>query len=263
MNDEKVSVQWTTSLSFFVSMRGVCIRDSEGKIIYMHMDDVYPCFANGWIVHSALSAEDIKDKSKANRMGKAIACFQIVWLLSQIIGRSVSHLPVTLLELSTLAYVLCALVCYGFWWHAPFDVQVPVIVNATPKFDSAARDAISRSSFPEYLPESWAQYLIFSVCCAIYSLPHFLAWNAQFPTKVELYLWRVSCVSCSVLPFILMVVYNLWEKLRRFPLALTLFVMVIYAIARLYLLVESFVILRAVPPDVYTAVPWSEYIPHF
>lgn len=256
---------WSTSLSSFVIMRGVCIRDNEGDLVYLHPDDVYPCFANGWINPSAISAQDIADKSKANWMGKAIACFQIVWLLSQIIGRSASHLPVTTLELSTLAYVLCALVCYAFFWYSPFDVQVPFIVNATSELDSSAWDSMKHKDFHDPWPESFAQYVVLSICCVIYSLPHFWAWNAGFPSSQEHLLWRVSCIACCILPLTISILLadQIPERFIRSSAFMVISVMVLYAVARLYLLVEAFAMLRAVPPEVYTAVPWSQYIPHF
>jgi hypothetical protein len=38
--------------------------------------------------------------------------------------------PITLLELFTLAYLACAVVAYAFWWHKPFDVQQAITITA-------------------------------------------------------------------------------------------------------------------------------------
>jgi hypothetical protein len=48
---------------------------------------------------------DILDKSKANDMAKALVVIQASWMLLQTLGRLVVGLPVTLLEVNTIAHV--------------------------------------------------------------------------------------------------------------------------------------------------------------
>ncbi|KAL8646747.1 MAG: hypothetical protein Q9210_005952 [Variospora velana] len=48
---------------------------------------------------------DIMDKSKANNLAKALAIIQASWLLIQVVGRLIAKLPVTVLEVNTLAHV--------------------------------------------------------------------------------------------------------------------------------------------------------------
>jgi hypothetical protein len=48
---------------------------------------------------------DILDKSKANDMAKALVVIQASWMLLQTLGRVVVGLPVTLLEVNTVAHV--------------------------------------------------------------------------------------------------------------------------------------------------------------
>lgn len=49
--------------------------------------------------------EDILDKSKANDLAKALVMIQAGWILLQVIGRLLARLPVTLLEVNTIAHV--------------------------------------------------------------------------------------------------------------------------------------------------------------
>ena len=49
--------------------------------------------------------EDILDKSKANDLAKALVMIQAAWMLLQVLGRLVAGLPVTLLEVNTIAHV--------------------------------------------------------------------------------------------------------------------------------------------------------------
>ena len=59
-----------------------------------------------------LSEEEIWDKSKVNGPAKAIVCIQALWFCAQCVGRLGQRLPVSLLELSTFAHAICALLVY-------------------------------------------------------------------------------------------------------------------------------------------------------
>ena len=48
---------------------------------------------------------EISDKSKANDLAKALVIIQATWMLIQVIGRLIARLPVTLLEVNTIAHV--------------------------------------------------------------------------------------------------------------------------------------------------------------
>ena len=48
---------------------------------------------------------DIDDKSKADALAKTLVLIQAAWMLLQVIGRLIEHLPVTLLEVNTVAHV--------------------------------------------------------------------------------------------------------------------------------------------------------------
>ena len=71
----------------------------------------------------------IADRSKADPVAKALAILQASWLLVQCIARWSAHLPVSLLELNTLAHVCCALLIYLLWWRKPYDVHVSITLS--------------------------------------------------------------------------------------------------------------------------------------
>ena len=52
-----------------------------------------------------VSKAEIADKSKANNVAKALVIIQASWMLLQVIGRLLADLPVTLLEVNTIAHV--------------------------------------------------------------------------------------------------------------------------------------------------------------
>lgn len=72
-----------------------------------------------------ISKEDILDKSKSDNMSKMISVVQALWMLAQIIGRLIVDLPVTLLEVNTLAHIMCAMIIYILWWDKPKLINEP------------------------------------------------------------------------------------------------------------------------------------------
>lgn len=76
-----------------------------------------------------ISEESIQDKSKANSLAKGVVCVQAFWFILQTIFRLADGLPISLLELSTAAHSLCALLVYALWWRKPLDVESPTVIT--------------------------------------------------------------------------------------------------------------------------------------
>ena len=106
---------WTMTHSFFASSGGFVIdlqNDSAEK--RFTSDDCRPKLvltAHGTktlalcgIVPDVSEAE-IWDKSKANYLAKFLILVQASWMFLQVLGRLVAGLPVTLLEINTIAHV--------------------------------------------------------------------------------------------------------------------------------------------------------------
>ncbi|KAK0631298.1 hypothetical protein B0T14DRAFT_559112 [Immersiella caudata] len=75
-----------------------------------------------------VSVGEIRDKSKASWLAKAIVTLQASWFSAQCISRMVLGMTVSLLELNTLAHAVCALAAYLLWWHKPLDVDEPTLI---------------------------------------------------------------------------------------------------------------------------------------
>ena len=70
----------------------------------------------------------IKDRGKSDRLAKSLVLLQTSWFVMQCIARAIKHLPVTHLEIVTLAYAAMNFVIYTFWWNKPLNVDRPVRV---------------------------------------------------------------------------------------------------------------------------------------
>ncbi|KAK5659081.1 hypothetical protein OQA88_1170 [Cercophora sp. LCS_1] len=82
-----------------------------------------------------ISKKEIEDKNKVDIFSKAICCVQVGWFIFQSLERFRLQLPLSLLEVHTLAHVACALVLYGLWWHKPKMILKPTQIPSAEGLD--------------------------------------------------------------------------------------------------------------------------------
>lgn len=82
--------------------------------------------------------EIIDDKSKADPITKTLVCIQAGWFIVQCIARVAQHLPLSLLEIHTLAHVLVALSMYLFWYSKPYNALSPAVITKRDVVQAAA-----------------------------------------------------------------------------------------------------------------------------
>ncbi|KAK0487614.1 hypothetical protein IW261DRAFT_1558667 [Armillaria novae-zelandiae] len=63
--------------------------------------------------------DSIKDRSKSDITAKAITVIQLIWFITQCIGRHAQNLPITLLEISTLAIATLSIILSLLWMNKP------------------------------------------------------------------------------------------------------------------------------------------------
>ena len=83
-------------------------------------DDIYP--------FTMPTEAEIRDRGKSDWLAKSLVLLQTSWFIMQCIARAIGHLPVTHLEIVTLAYAAMNFVIYIFWWNKPLNVNRPVRV---------------------------------------------------------------------------------------------------------------------------------------
>jgi hypothetical protein len=156
---------------------------------------------------------------------------QGLWFTTQCLARVHQHLAVTELEVATLAFALVNVFIWLLWWNKPLDVQRQIVVgpakppDALPimvvpiafrnRFLSAIEGHWDISEYDPLLstsvPSFWsllrdeigdiqgyvAPLAIEALVGAVFGAIHCAAWNADFPTAVEKWIWR-SCSSLIV-----------------------------------------------------------------
>lgn len=93
----------------------------------------------------SISKDEIEDRSKGDALAKTLVLFQLTWFTTQIIARAIKHLPITALEITTVAYIVVSAILYILWWHKPKDVRYPVTVRLSKDADIRRYQGIQKS----------------------------------------------------------------------------------------------------------------------
>lgn len=139
-----------------------------------------------------LPDRSILDKSKADGLAKAVLLGQAIWFCLTSLTRLIQGLPLSLLEVTTLAHAFCAFVTYILWWHKPFNIHEPIVlkfdfvVGKNAKIDDANDNVV------------FSSLTLFAI---IFGATHVAAWNSSFPTAVERIMWRCAgLIVCGFVP---------------------------------------------------------------
>ncbi|KAI1192934.1 hypothetical protein F5X97DRAFT_315863 [Nemania serpens] len=239
---------WTLAHAYLANMGGLMyLRGSdvqENKLHYhvlsgVKLSDRYEWRRVGYSRHRSddhplhglvLKKEDIEDKSKADWLLKCFTVLQVIWLVLTVVVRGVEGLPVTQLEIATVAFSISAIFTHAANWWKPKDVSRPILIKkpcdgevsranifnpaqkftlrltnltdakvSTARIDLEARVRNDITWMEEGVP------LIFSIMAVsslVFGGLHLIAWNFEFPSRAELMLWRVSGLTSAILPLI-------------------------------------------------------------
>lgn len=295
---------------FFLSMGGFAIADGDRlRIVTPNMvgDVVRPDEI------AAICAEDIADRSKGDALSKGLAVVQTVWFAMQCSARAAQDLPITELEVVTLAFVALNLVTYIVWWNKPLNVRRAILLRGHINHDAMSglegerRHATERHTGWRFLrdevmgkildmifgaesdralpltatrlptlfivSDSHRHRMLGAIAALLLAMGfaaiHCIAWSFAFPSDVERVLWRTSSVITLGVPavcaFLFIIVtgeifadlvpHNWFDHFTGLS-------MLVYVVARIILLVQPLVALRALSDDAYRSVAWVSYLPH-
>ena len=256
-------LQWSKTHGFFIIMGGFHLfeRGSEETINYdimSHEEDtpLHPLAVGNInkedktidIDYSSFTVPteaEIKDKGKSDWLAKSLVLIQTSWFVMQCIARGIEHLPVTHLEIVTLAYAAMNFVIYIFWWNKPLNVNRPVRVFRKLDSQPQVREPISEAqeansevlgemfsfilgfqdenvnlSRKDRVPRFWANSsiggeqsiiadLIMLGVGICFGAIHCIAWHFSFSTHTELLMWQISSVAITAVPVYIYLVLGL------------------------------------------------------
>jgi hypothetical protein len=268
----------------------------------------------------AIEVDDIKERSNGDALSKGVGLVQGLWFTTQCLARVHQHLPVTELEVATLAFVTVNIPVWLLWWDKPLDVQRPIPIGPKEDREMANNEPVDNQEasivppgetglkgeakrwqtsflegmagflngyYPDYhtrsytsVPSFWStnggndkalySFLIECLVGTIFGVIHCMAWNADFPSTDEMWMWRSCSVLVAALPVIVGLItiavagdiLDLHSAMGTIGALFSAFDTPAYIIARLFLIILPLIALRAPPPGALADVNWSVYIPH-
>jgi len=233
--------RWTLTHCYFANMGGMTYKVSPQRDDYENYSPVTAhalvklCVSNTQnlldetlLDETCPTQEEILDKSKADNLLKAVAALQILWLILSVITRKMYGLPISLLEVCTVAFATLSVATYVANLEKPKDVDVPALLpgNYALIGDENILEAYGESFFartvvpnlrsgpPFYIPRlendmlrlqaHGTQHLTLTYALAVstvcFGAIHCAAWQNHFPSQVERRLWQIASVLSSTLP---------------------------------------------------------------
>jgi len=224
--------QWTVRHGFFADMGGIILQPKSSAPFLVNSRQLAYLVEKEYIKCPSITAEEIWDKSKADTLAKIITLIQASWLVIQLLGRAILHLPTTTLELSAGAIVFCTFGTFFCWLHKPADVHKGIVITteattaqilidageaAAVPYRHTPLDFVAKEMFtgshimaffgircdnPERPPRVFpndrfpdiSTWQKFTLFClsSAYAASHLVAWNFSFPSRTERLLWRIS-----------------------------------------------------------------------
>lgn len=226
-------------------------RDNSSPVHPLSIDDLHPDI-HDFIVPTI---EEIKDKSKSDWLAKTLVVLQTTWFVVQCIARAIERLPITQLEVVTIAYATISLAMYIAWWDKPLNVMRPVRVyrkdggkaggNPGPLYHPlksnwatvasfyilGEQDKLSNLAHEERVPVFWSDcgdlrqdlYPETATRAAgvtlrfgvIFGAIHCAAWSFLFPSPMEQLIWRTCAILITAIPLILLASGAPFEAILR------------------------------------------------
>ncbi|KAK0471327.1 hypothetical protein IW261DRAFT_1612181 [Armillaria novae-zelandiae] len=115
-----------------------------------------------WVEKLAeISLETIEDKSKRDGMSKTFSIIQSSWFILQSVARIIQHLPITLLEMTALAFAGISMITYFLWWYKPLNVKYHIPLHGGSNLKSMTETDSLRHPAHTVTPW-WLKFLKFT-----------------------------------------------------------------------------------------------------
>lgn len=141
----------TKTHGYFIGMGGFHLFEGSTPLHPLDREFVVPLILRGTI--KAPTEVEIQDKSKTNGLTHALVFFQTLWFATNCLVRAASSLPITKLEVVTIAYILIYVWIYITLWGRPHYVDRPIpLQKAVVGTPDQRRNPRAEGDHPLYVP---------------------------------------------------------------------------------------------------------------
>ncbi|KAK0432170.1 hypothetical protein EV421DRAFT_2024119 [Armillaria borealis] len=128
-------------------------RDVPGTLVTLEALESEPLLVTNL---AAISPETIEDRSEGDALSKTVSILQISWFIVQCVARAMQHLPITLLEMTSLAFAGLNIITYFLWWYKPLNVKYPIYLDGSDKRPTSEIHYPEESASP--VKSSWLEW---------------------------------------------------------------------------------------------------------
>ncbi|KAJ9602518.1 hypothetical protein H2200_013061 [Cladophialophora chaetospira] len=286
---------WTMQQGFYVDMGGVelsldeanarlplAISDEQhlekGVRMTIRLEELITLMKADIVPLPTVTLQDLEERSKQDRFARVITSVQVFYFVVNCCQRTGSNLPISTLEVSTLAFICCGAFIEFFWWRKPLDIRTSTVITLLAdrselfwsifpalRFNAPEQDLAEVDNFKLFSDRVFgnsemrtkAFHLVWIGC--IFNGIHILAWNFSFASQPEHLLWQIFSVGACVA--IVLTWAGIFIRPRSIGILLASLFGSFYCVCRIYLMVEVFVGLRSVPAALYEPVAWQNVLP--
>jgi hypothetical protein len=120
---------WSLQHAFFAEMGGFVLQPRDWGSFPITAKQLLWLVQREYVTIPPTVLGRIKDRNKADATARTIMAIQATWFLANFFARLAQRLNITLLELTTVAYVYASLTTVFLWRHKPADVRVPEVLT--------------------------------------------------------------------------------------------------------------------------------------
>lgn len=128
---------WSLEHAFYAEMGGYKVIDEESGQEYAFRTPQLAWLHRRKLIEIPhVDRKSLEERSKAEPIGKFIACCHSAWFLISTLARIGQHLPITTLEVELFPYVAVTWLIYFWWWKKPMQLTTATLVptkNLTPQ----------------------------------------------------------------------------------------------------------------------------------
>ncbi|KAF2838330.1 hypothetical protein M501DRAFT_872005 [Patellaria atrata CBS 101060] len=223
---------WTIKHGFYVDMGGLKVvlagrdveifkkentdieRCDDGVYLTIRLEDLIFLVEADLIPLPNIDIHDLEERSKNDIFARVVTLIQVLYFLVYSFGRLGSGLPISTLELSTLAFICCAAFIEYFWWNKPLDLRSATVITVAPdkrerfvsifselRFNTPEQDLSEQVDLKLFFDRilegdessKIAVHAVWIGC--IFNGIHISAWNYSFASDTERLLWHIASVS--------------------------------------------------------------------
>ena len=121
--------EWTMRHGFYADMGGILVAPRDYPAFPVDSQQLAYLIEHNHLHMPDIPAASIQALNKADGLARFVTLIQMTWFFISFVARGCAGLGYSTLEVTTLAFIICTLHTFSFWYYKPLDPQSQRIVN--------------------------------------------------------------------------------------------------------------------------------------